>query len=58
MTEVPKFNKTQGAYKFPRYKCFFLDGGVPAQRAYRALSSVRRLEKKQGITHFSFILLS
>jgi hypothetical protein len=58
MREIPKFNKTKGPYKPPKYRCFGLEAGVPFTRVYRSLRSVKKLGKKNGITHFDYVLLS
>lgn len=58
MTEIPMFNRTKGVFKPPRYRCFFLIDGVPGTRCYRSIKSVKKLEKRQGITSFQYVLLS
>lgn len=47
----------KGAYKPPRYRCFFTVDGVPGQRAYRSLRAVNKLKQTSGVQNFAVITL-
>lgn len=53
-----RYRTQKGKFKPPVCKVFALQDGVPFERAYRSLKAAKKLEKKQGVTHFQLILLS
>jgi hypothetical protein len=59
LVSLSKTNNTlKGPYKPYRYRVEGFIDGVPFVKKYRSMRGVNHLKQQQGITSFSFVVLS